>query len=362
MRKRFQKGSVKKVNGAWIGQWWEDGHRRNRTLGRVSQMTKSQVWEQLETILTPINARGRTPSAQCAFGEFTEQVYLPFYRRKWKRSTILTNEDRVRHHLVVEFEPRTLGGFDRDELQDLLDRKAKTGLSFSTVAHLRWDLKQIFRMAVAEGYIGRNPAELLFTPRECPRPATREMNIEEVNKLLSVLDLREQLIARLAIIAGMRPGEIFGLKWRRLEREYADVQQRVYRGEVDTPKSIHSVRWAALSDGLGARIQKWRSLALEAGPDAWVFPSEKGTTPLAKDNCWRRHIQPRLEAVGLGWVNFHVMRRTHSCLLSELGVEPKVRADQMGHTVDVNENVYTRASLRQRRAAVNALESALQVM
>jgi hypothetical protein len=34
----------------------------------------------------------------------------------------------------------------------------------------------------------------------------------------------------------------------------------------------------------------------------------------------------------------------------------------MGHTVDVNENVYTRASLRQRRAAVNALESALQVM
>jgi integrase len=325
-------------------------------------MTKSQAWERLETIPIPINARGRTPSAQCTFGEFIQQVYLPFYRRKWKRSTIPTNEDRVRHHLVAEFEPRPLGGFTRDELQDLLDRKAKAGLSFSSVAHLRWDLKQVFRMAVAEGYIGRNPAELLFTPRECPRPATREMNIEEVNKLLSVLDLREQPIARMAIIAGMRPGEIFALTWGRLEREYADVRQRVYRGKVDTPKSIHSVRWAALSDGLGARIQQWRSLAVDSGPEAWVFPSEKGTTPLAKDNCWRRHIQPRLEAVGLGWVNFHVMRRTHSCLLAELDVDPKVRADQMGHTVDVNENVYTRASLRQRRAAVNALESTLQVM
>jgi integrase len=90
-----------------------------------------------------------------------------------------------------------------------------------------------------------------------------------------------------------------------------------------------------------------------------VFPSEKGTTPLARVNCWRRHFKPRLEAVGLGWVNFQVMRRTHSCLLAELGVESKVRADQMGHTMDVNENVYARASLSRRQRAVQALEEAL---
>ena len=103
-------------------------------------------------------------------------------------------------------------------------------------------------------------------------------------------------------------------------------------------------------------------MAMDPAPDARVFPSEKGTTALAKDNCWRRQFKPRLEAVGLGWVNFQVMRRTHSCLLAELGVEPKIRADQMGHTVEVNENVNTRASLRQRRAAVNALKPALQVV
>jgi hypothetical protein len=33
------------------------------------------------------------------------------------------------------------------------------------------------------------------------------------------------------------------------------------------------------------------------------------------------------------------MRRTHSSLLKELDVDPKVRGEQMGHTVDVNENV-----------------------
>jgi len=109
-------------------------------------------------------------------------------------------------------------------------------------------------------------------------------------------------------------------------------------------------------------IDQWRALSISTSQDAWVFPSEKLCTPLSRDNCWRRDFKPRLETVGLGWVNFQVMRKTHSCLLAELDVDPKVRADQMGHTVDVNENVYTRASLEKRRAAVNALETALRIM
>ena len=102
-------------------------------------------------------------------------------------------------------------------------------------------------------------------------------------------------------------------------------------------------------------------LAVDPSPTAWVFPSEKLTTPVRKDNCWRRHFAPQLKTVGLDWVNFQVMRKTHSCLLKELDVDPQVRAEQMGHTVDVNENVYTRTSLERRREAVNRLESALRV-
>ena len=43
------------------------------------------------------------------------------------------------------------------------------------------------------------------------------MSIEEVRKVFAVLQVRERLIAKLAILAGMRPGEIFGLTWARLE-------------------------------------------------------------------------------------------------------------------------------------------------
>lgn len=358
MRRRFQKGSLQKIGGTWVARWWQDGARKARMLGRVSQMTKAQAQFGLASLVAQANNKRTEPSERQTFGDFVRAVYFPFYRRKWKRTTTMTNEDRLAHHLMSDFDGRSVGSFGRDELQAFLDRKGQT-LSFNVVNHLRWDLKQIFDMAVAEGYLHRSPAMLLFTPRDCRRAEVRVMTVEEVRRLLSVLDVRERLIARLAIIAGMRPGEIFGLKWARMEADYADIRQRVYRGDVDSPKSVRSVRFAALSDGLLRSIEEWRAVSLDTSADAWVFPSERHTTPLAKDNCWRRGFLPKLKPIGLAWANFQVMRRTHSSLLKELDVDPQVRAEQMGHTVDVNENVYTITSLKRRKDAVNALERAI---
>ncbi len=358
MRRRYQKGSLRKHRGSWVARWWQGGKRKAETLGRISHLTKTQALSRLAAIVGPINNQRDQPSQEKTFSDFVQYVYLPFYRRKWKRTTAMTNEDRLAHHLISEFSDRPLGSFTRDGLQALLDYKGQT-LSFSVVDHLRWDLKQIFDMAVAEGYLQRNPAALLFTPRECKRSVARVMTVDDVRRMFRVLDVRGRLVAKLALLAGMRPGEIFGLKWSRLEASYADIRQRVYRGDVDSPKSVRSVRFAALSDGLLMSINSWRAISLDTSADAWVFPSEKLTTPLAKDNCWRRSFLPKLKPLGLAWANFQVMRRTHSSLLKELDVDPQVRAEQMGHTIDVNENVYTITSLSRRRDAVNALERAI---
>jgi len=44
------------------------------------------------------------------------------------------------------------------------------------------------------------------------------------------------------------------------------------------------------------------------------------------------------------------MTRTHSTLINELKVDPKLVADQLGHSLDVNQNVYTiRISLEDRK-------------
>jgi integrase len=357
MRKRYQTGGIKKQRGRWIGMWWVDGGRKSRVLGFVKDMSKTKARDAVNRIVAEENAKRQTDRSW-RFGEFVNEIYVPYYSRKWKKSTRENNVNRTGVHLVSTFGDRELSGIKRDELQDLLDAKAGGGLSFSVVDHLRWDLRQIFEMAVTEGRIQRNPALLLFTPKDAVRRERRVMTLKEVNQCLEVLDIRERLIVKLAIMAGMRPGEIFGLVWGRLFATYAEIVQRVYRGDIDTPKTNQSVRKAALSGGLAAEIDAWRSFAVDTRPEAWVFPSER-MTPLSKDNCWRRHIQPRFKTAGLEWANFLVMRRTHASLMKELGVDPKWVADQLGHSLDVSQNVYTRVSVEHRKGAVEQLEAAL---
>jgi integrase len=201
---------------------------------------------------------------------------------------------------------------------------------------------------MAEGLLVRNPAMLLFTPKEAAKPVRKVMNMKEVQMLLGALDQRERLVAKLAIMAGMRPGEIFALTWGTLQASYVDIRQRVYRGTIDTPKTDQSVRKAALPEGL-------------LRDDAWVFPSER-MTPMSKDNCWNRNIKPKLDKIGMGWANFLVMRRTHATLMNELGVNGKLVADQLGHSLDVNQNVYTQSPVENRLPAVNQLEKSLFLM
>jgi integrase len=361
-RKRHQQGSLKVIRGRWIAQWWEDGHRRNKLLGKLSKVTKSQAKDKLAEILAPINTKQQGASEEWKFGDFVKQVYLPWYRRKWKVSTTACNVDRLEHHLACKFADVTLKSFKASALQDFLDGKSAAGLSFSTVDHLRWDLKQIFGMAVVEGYLQKNPAALLFTPNKTKRPAQHVMTWQEVRLLFSVLETRGLAVCMLATIAGMRPGEIFALKWRHVTEDHIDVEQRLYRGQIDSPKTPKSKRSVALSEGLQSLIAMWSLLSGSPGPEAWVFPSETLKTPLAKDNCWRRWIAPKLKAVGLEWVNFQVMRRTHTSLMHELKVDPKTDADQLGHAVDVNLNVYTKTALALRKEAVNTFESALRIM
>ena len=183
------------------------------------------------------------------------------------------------------------------------------------------------------------------------------MTVDDINRTFGVLELRERLIFKLAVLVGLRPGEIFGLRRTRLSENTADIQERIYRGKVDTPKTKKSIRVVALSASVLEDLDAWLKES-PSGGENWLFPSEKLDTPLSKDNALYRYIRPRLKKIKLGWVDFQVMRRTHASLMRELGVDPKVVADSMGHDVNVNLNVYTQTPLEAKLEAVGVLESA----
>jgi hypothetical protein len=99
MRRRYQKGSLqlRKQGGVWVwlGMWREGEHRRTKTLGQKSEMTEAEAKALLDGILAPLNAKQEPPTGNMQFGAYVREVYFPFCRRKWKRSTRMTTEDRI---------------------------------------------------------------------------------------------------------------------------------------------------------------------------------------------------------------------------------------------------------------------------
>lgn len=171
------------------------------------------------------------------------RVFIPQRRENWKEdSTEKTTLERYKNYLFSAFERFELRDLTRDKLQQFLKERATSGLSRSVVDHLRWDLNAIFKMAAEDGLVKGNPAGSLVTPREAKRHKMRNMTKEEYNLGLSVLDVRERLIYRLAGLVGLRPGEIMALRWGRIKGAIAEIGERVYRGSRGDPKTDRSRR------------------------------------------------------------------------------------------------------------------------
>jgi integrase len=301
----------------------------------------------------------KPPKPIYTLAQFIETVYLPVSRRRWKASTTMTTEAMIGTHLMAELGPRLLEELTREDLQGLLDRKAASGLSQSIVNHLRWQMRAIFELAMGDGAITVNPTLGLSQP-SCAAPPRekRVMSAEDIQRAFKVLPLRERLIFRMATIEGMRPGEVLGLQLQDVRPQSVRVSRRVYRGDVDSPKTGRR-REVALSPATIALLAEWITTLTDQRPEAWVFQSENVKTPLMRDNVQRRFLQPRLAKIGLGWVTFQVMRRTNASLSHKRGIDPKVAADQRGHGLGVALEVYAQADLEQKLEAVRALDLAV---
>jgi len=247
-------------------------------------------------------------------------------------------------------------------MQKFLQDKA-SGLSSSVVGHLRWHLNAIFKMAVSDGVVEFNPAEALFIPACKGTPDKRTMSKDEVLTALSVLDVRERLVVRMGIFDGMRPGEIYAIQLGKIDEYSVRIDQRLYgSSNIDTPKGRkgkNTSRTVALAPGTLLDLNLWKTFLGDRPDTAYLFACETGDTPLRPNNHWKRKIRPRLEQVGLSWVNFQVLRRTNASLSRKAKVDDKVSADQSGHGLGVSISVYAISDLDQKIEAVTKLESAV---
>ena len=359
MRTRHQAGSVQDVSGGkkkkWALKYWDaGGHRRFHTL---TAKTKSGAQAEATDFLAPVNRerQSRQKGAEMTLGAYAEHVYLPFGLRKWKGSTAITTAQRIRQHVIGgELGTVAISKLDRETMQSFLDKRGLA--SRSLVNHLRFDLQAVCRLAVADGLMLRNQAEALYTPRSCEMPSQPVMTAEQVVQAMDIMDIRERAFCRLAIFAGMRPGEIIALRWSDIHDGMALVDDRIYKGKQDTTKNSKS-RAVALSPMVLRDLETWRHFA---GASQFVFASENPASPMKYENLWQRSIKPRFSKMGLAWADFRCMRRTNSTLMKAAGADVKVSADQRGHGVNVSLAEYTHSTDGQKAEAVRQLERFVQ--
>ena len=371
MAKRFQHGSLqrKKRGGrlVWLGLWNDvTGRKRCKLLGTVAEMTKGTAQEALNALVRPVNEQRQI--IPYAFGSFVTEVVYPAQRRRTKTSTQDSTEDRINRLIIPHFSDDLLTSFDRTKLQDFLDKLASTPIasererddgrlrSASVIAHVRWDLRLIFKYAVNEGILYRNPADLLYIPG-APTAERYVLSLEQATIIFRSFPLRERLVVKLCGLLGLRPGEAFALQWADVTPDGLRVRRRFYRGTIDTPKSKKGNRLAALSNAVLQDLNEWRRVSLHTAPDDWIFASEN-RTPLWPTNVWWDKIRPTMVELGMPWVTYQVLRRSTATLLNALGVDGAVVARQLGHGLDVSQNVYSLVSVARQQEAINKLEAA----
>jgi integrase len=376
-RRRYQAGSVviSRDGKVWLGQYRENGIKRTVTLGKrkgPERISKTEAETKLADIVQPLNSAANVESnvdPDITVKDYIEMVYFPHKRKgKWRRLTSESRTDSITLHVIGNFGDRKMRSMNnRVELQGWLDslftsKNSSQRMAYNTVDHLRWDLKAIFDLAVADGIFVRNPIYsgtiLLHVHPDCPMAQKAMMCAEDVKKAIAALTtVRERVVFELIVLSGLRVSEVFGLRRGRVCDGYAKIAERVCRRDIDRPKSRRATRNAALSKIVQADLKLWLESSPDTGSDGWLFPSETMKTAIGSDNVMARHIRPKLRAVQLGWVDYRVMRRTHSSLMKEIKIDPKLVADQQGHGVDVNQNEYTQTSLSSRLEAVETLSA-----
>jgi hypothetical protein len=107
--------------------------RRSKLLGWVSRMTKSKARERLAEILKPINEAKGSVSRNVTVKDFVENVYLPFYRKKWKRITDEARTASIKYYIVGAFGKRQLASLTRDEPRRFLMPRSTLLILSSTI-------------------------------------------------------------------------------------------------------------------------------------------------------------------------------------------------------------------------------------
>ncbi len=212
--KRRQFGSVRKLlSGRWQASYWHLGRRH---IAEVTLLTKSDANAYLAAMETEIR-RGRWIDpwgGHVGFGDWAEE---------WKStivdlrpSTKARDLGYLERYVLPRFGSLELGEIDHMMVRSWVADLSASGLAPSTTTKAAQLLSKIMRSAVQAGYLAKSPCDGVRPPR-IERVEMRFLDPGEVMALADAMDPRYRAVVLLAAYGGLRAGELFGLRAKRVD-------------------------------------------------------------------------------------------------------------------------------------------------
>ncbi len=200
-------------------------------------------------------------------------------------------------------------------------------------------LCQLFRTAVAEGVITKDPTVGLRVKHLSKPPAKKYLTQDEQTQLISsVTDPRARVFVALCMYAGLRREEALGLRWSDISNKKLTVRETITfvdnQTDPDTrPKSDSSYRTVPIMDALAAILKETPHL----GERVVTAADGRDMTKAAYRRLWDKVVK----AVPFH-VSAHMLRHTFATICHAAGIDLKTAQKWLGHaSISVTADIYT---------------------
>jgi integrase len=364
-RRRYQQGCIFKRGKNWVMRFRDDVVNPESGTARILRSivlgdfrTRREAQREASRYLQRINSTSYRPKVSITLQEFWERHVEPTILPMHKHSTQHLYRILTTCHLLPAFGNLPINDVSPVQVQQFIQQKQAQGYSPQTLAHLRNLLSKFFRIAIRWGWADTNPAHGVELPPMERRRKPRVLTLDEIQRLRDNLADPGRTIFLVAVLCGLRVGELLALRVEDvdLEMRTLSVRRSVYNNEVSTPKTRRSERQVPISTVLGEALNSW--LRARPGKSEWLFPSEAGT-PLNNRNVLYRHIWPVCDRLGIPRFRWHALRHTFSTYQGNEGVPTPVLQSLLGHAHANTTMIYTHPLREAEREAVEQLAGVL---
>lgn len=341
-------GSVTKKGNKWyvvLFMGYDDVTGKKKYKWFSGYNTKKEAQRDLAKKVQEVNEGTYIDADKATVREFiTEWMEI-------KRSQVRPNTFRTYEWLVRDYVIPSLGNYDLKKLQPMHLQKLYSNMacrekpaSSRTIQQVHVLIHSALKRAVQWGIVVRNVADAVDKPRVESNKG-KSWNIRQTMQFLEAATQSKWWIAfYIAVMTGMRKGEILALRWDDLDLEngYAQVRQMLafVKGQpiFQEPKTERSRRSVALPEELILLLKRYRieqnEIRLMMG-NAYhdhdlIVCRDTGAplNPRNLDDAWYR----LLDWTQLPKIRFHDLRHTHASLLLQQGVHPKIVSERLGHS------------------------------